>query len=66
MSHDPHFKLLGETCAVIFGNVTLFTLSQFNVLMGSILSTASFLYLIWKWRNEYKNSKNNDQKGSAN
>lgn len=49
---------IGQTgTLLLIGNATVYILSHYDQILGSILTVLSICYLSWKWYTEYKKNK---------
>lgn len=65
MSH--HVKSVLDSIFFWVGiNVASMVVQNYDKITGSILTTLSIAYLIWKWINEYKKAKRYDNKSEGN
>lgn len=44
--------------------LSCFTTSMYNVIMGNILVTLSIIYLVWRWRRDYRKNKKEENENA--
>lgn len=50
--HDRH--IISKTILLSIANVGSLIVQNYDKVSGAVLTTLSIMYLIWKWKNEYK------------
>lgn len=61
MSHQQIEDIGMQFLLMVSLNIVNFLTHNYDKISGSILTTLSILYLIWKWRTEYVKSKKLNQ-----
>lgn len=63
MSHEVKIALAKIFCVITFSNVVNYVIAHYHDMLGALFTTVSILYLLWKWRREYKKDKLEEERG---